>query len=72
MNAFTKKAAEALQQLPEELQQKAIAYLLEQGEKYRVLKEMLDEGEADIRAGNVSDWDFDEFMVEARLEASRK
>lgn len=72
MNAFTKKAAEALEQLPEELQQKAVAYLLEQGEKYRVLKELIDEGVADIEAGRVSDWNFDEFMTEARLEASRK
>lgn len=72
MNAFTKKAAEALQQLPEELQQKAVAYLLEQGEKYRALKEAIEEGEADIAAGNVSDWNFDEFMTEARLEVSSK
>jgi hypothetical protein len=46
-----------------------VAYILEQAEKYRVLKKMIDEGIADVEAGNVTDWNFEEFLRKARLPA---
>jgi hypothetical protein len=66
MKTTTQKAAEALDLLPEEMREPAVAYLLEQAEKFRVLKEQIAEGLADIAAERVSEWDFEEFLREAR------
>ncbi len=68
MKPFKERAAEALEQLPEELQERAVAYIFEQAEKYRVLKKLIDEGLADVEAGNVTEWNIDEFLLEARAE----
>jgi hypothetical protein len=38
MSKFTEKAAVALDLLPEELQEPAVAYILEQAEKFRGLE----------------------------------
>jgi hypothetical protein len=62
----TEKAAEALDLLPEEMREPAVAYLLEQAEKFRVLKELVAEGLDDVVAGRVSKWNFEEFLREAR------
>jgi hypothetical protein len=62
----TEKAAEALDLLPEEMREPAVAYLLEQAEKFRVLKELVAEGLDDVAAGRVSKWNFEEFLREAR------
>jgi hypothetical protein len=67
MKTTTEKAAEALDLLPEEMREPVVAYILEQAEKYRVLKQLIDEGIADVEAGNVSEWNFEEFLREARL-----
>ena len=61
-------AAEALEEFPEELRERAVAYLLEQGEKFRVLKKLVEEGLADVAAGRVSDWDLEEFLKEMDAE----
>jgi hypothetical protein len=66
MKTTTEKAAEALDLLPEEMREPAVAYLLEQAEKFRVLKEQIAEGMDDIAAGRVSKWNFQEFLREAR------
>jgi hypothetical protein len=66
MTTTTEKAAAALDLLPEEMREPAVAYLLEQAEKFRALKELIAEGMEDVRAGNVSEWDFKEFLREAR------
>jgi hypothetical protein len=66
MKTTTEKAAEALDLLPEEMREPAVAYLLEQAEKYRVLKELIAEGMEDVAAGRVSEWNFEEFLREAR------
>lgn len=67
-------AAEALEEFPEELRERAVAYLLEQGEKFRVLKKLVEEGLADVEAGRVSDWDPDEIwaMAEEMADEERK
>jgi hypothetical protein len=65
MKTTTKKAAEALDLLPEEMREPAVAYLLEQAEKFRVLKEQIAEGMEDIAASRVSEWNFEEFLRHA-------
>jgi predicted transcriptional regulator len=62
----SEKAAEALDLLPEEMREPAVAYLLEQAEKFRALKEQIDEGMADVAAGRVSEWNFEEFLRQAQ------
>ena len=66
MKTTTEKAAEALDLLPEEMREPAVAYLLEQAEKFRVLKEQIAEGLEDVAAGRVSEWNFEEFLRQAR------
>ncbi|MBI1868752.1 MAG: hypothetical protein HYS06_10755 [Methylocystis sp.] len=66
MSTFAERAAAALELLPQEMQEEAVAYLIEQGEKFRVLKAMIQEGVDDVEAGRVVDWDFAEFLREAR------
>jgi len=66
MTSTTEKAAAALELLPEEMREPAVAYLLEQAEKFRVLKEQIAEGMDDVHAGRVSEWNFQEFPREAR------
>jgi hypothetical protein len=66
MKTTTEKAAAALELLPEEMREPAVAYLLEQGEKFRVLKEQIAEGMGDVAAGRVSEWNFAEFLRRAR------
>jgi hypothetical protein len=66
MKTTTEKAAEALDLLPEEMREPAVAYLLEQAEKFRALKEQIAEGLEDVAAGRVSEWNFEEFLRLAR------
>ena len=66
MKTTTERAAEALDLLPEEMRKPAIAYLLEQAERYRALKDMVAEGMDDVTAGRVSQWNFADFLREAR------
>jgi len=66
MKTTTEKAAEALDLLPEEMREPAVAYLLEQAEKFRALKERIAEGLEDVAAGRVSEWNFGEFLRQAR------
>jgi predicted transcriptional regulator len=66
MKSTSEKAAEALDLLPEEMREPAVAYLLEQAEKFRVLKEQIAEGMEDVAAGRVSEWNFEEFLRDAR------
>ena len=66
MKTTTEKAAEALDLLPKELREPAVAYLLEQGEKFRALKEQIAEGIQDVKSGRVSEWSFEDFLRRAR------
>ena len=71
MKSTTEKAAEALDLLPEEMREPAVAYLLEQAEKFRALKEQIAEGLEDVAAGRVSEWNFEEFLRQARTTKLR-
>jgi len=62
----TEKAAAALDLLPEDMREPAVAYLLEQAEKFRALKELAAEGMDDVAAGRVQEWNFQDFLREAR------
>ena len=62
MKTTTEKAAEVLDLLPEETREPAVAYLLEQAEKFRALKEQIAAGLEDVAAGRVSKWNFEEFL----------
>ena len=66
MATTTEKAVAALELLPEEMREPAVAYLLEQAEKYRALKRDIDEGLEDVQAGRVKEWNFAEFLRGAR------
>ena len=62
MKSTTERAAEALNLLPEEMREPAVAYLLEQAGKFRALKAAVAEGMADVEAGRVSEWNFEDFL----------
>jgi hypothetical protein len=66
MKTTTEKAAEALDLLPEDMREPAVAYLLDQAEKFRVLQELVAEGLADVEAGRIAEWNFADFLKEAR------
>ena len=66
MSSATEKAVEALELLPEEMQEAAAAYLLSQARKFRAIKDAIDEGMADVEAGHVVPWDLEEFLKRAR------
>ena len=65
MSTTTERAAAALELLPEEMREPAIAYLFEQAEKFRALKQMIAEGMEDVASGRVSEWNFEDFLREA-------
>ncbi|MBV9559350.1 MAG: hypothetical protein JOY90_02645 [Bradyrhizobium sp.] len=71
MTSAAEKAVEALELLPEEMQEQAAEYLLSQARKFRALKQAIDEGFADVDAGRVVPWDLEEFLDQARAR-SRK
>jgi len=65
MSNTTEKAAAALELLPEELREPAVAYLVEQAEKFRALQQDIRQGTDDISAGRVREWDFAGFLRRA-------
>lgn len=66
MKTLDERALAALDALPEEMRERAVEFLEDQAEKLRILREMIAEGEADVAAGRVSEWNMDEFLREAR------
>jgi hypothetical protein len=68
MTTTTEKAAAALDLLPEEMREPAVQYLLEQAEKFRILTEHVAQGMDDVAAGRVSDWNFQDFLRQARSQ----
>jgi hypothetical protein len=70
MTSTTEKAAAALELLPEELREPAVAYLLEQAEKFRALQQDVEIGVQDVKAGRVREWNFEDFLRRARAASS--
>jgi len=71
MSSAIEKAVEALELLPEEMQESAAEYLLAQARKFRELKDAVDDGMADVHAGRVVPWDLEEFLKQARAQRKR-
>ena len=71
MKASVDKMAAALELLPEEMREPAVAYLLVQGEKFRALKGLIAEGMDDVAAGRVARWNVEEFLSEAQRHRSK-
>jgi hypothetical protein len=68
MTTTIEKAAAALELLPEDMREPAIAYLLEQAEKFRALKQDVEAGLEGVAAGRTREWDFGEFLQRARRQ----
>jgi hypothetical protein len=50
------------------MREPAVQYLLEQAEKFRVLKELIAEGMDDASNGRVAEWNFADFLRAARAQ----
>lgn len=68
MSSAIEKAVEALELLPEDMQESAADYLLSQARKFRALKDAIDEGMADVEAERLVPWDLDEFLNSTRAK----
>jgi hypothetical protein len=66
MATTTEKAAAALELLPEDLREPAVAYLIEQAEKFRALRQEIGQGLEAVSAGRVREWDFADFLRRAQ------
>jgi predicted transcriptional regulator len=62
MSSAIDKAVEALELLPEDMQESAADYLLAQARKFRALQSAIDEGLADVEAGRTMPWNLEEFL----------
>ena len=62
MLTATERAVAALELLPEEMREAAVAYLIEQVEKFRSIQEEVGKGIEDARTGKVKEWDFAAFL----------
>jgi hypothetical protein len=71
MPTTTERAIAALELLPEEMREPAVAYIVEQAEKFRALKQMIQEGVDDADAGRVEEWNLGDFLKEARRSGQR-
>lgn len=70
MDDFKQRAAEALELLPEDMRENAVAFLFEQAEKLRALKGLVQEGLDDVTAGRTSDWNMHAFLRRAEAGTS--
>ena len=68
MSSAIEKAVEALELLPEEMQESAADYLLSQAKKFRALRDAIDEGMADVEAERVVPRDLNEFLKQIRAK----
>ncbi len=53
------------------MREPAVAYLVEQAEKFRTLKALIAEGLVDIKAGNISEWNMQDFLKNARAVVAK-
>lgn len=62
------EALRALEALPAEMRDRALARLKDEAEKLRVLQSLVQEGLDDVATGRVVDWDVTEFLAEMEAE----
>ncbi|WP_295849359.1 hypothetical protein [Tardiphaga sp.] len=68
MSLTIEKAIEALEAMPDEMRESAVAHLVRQVEKFKALKSAIDEGMADVEAGRVFPWDPEDIWQRAKLQ----
>jgi predicted transcriptional regulator len=66
MSPTIEKAIEALEAMPEEMRENAVAYLVRQAAKFQALRDAIDEGMADVEAGRVVPWDPDDILQRSK------
>ncbi|MGP9813402.1 hypothetical protein ACTZWT_17990 [Rhodopseudomonas sp. NSM] len=66
MTSTIERAVEALEAMPDDMREHAVARLVEQAEKFRALKAAIDEGMADVAAGRVVAWDPEDMLRRVR------
>jgi len=71
MSSALEKVVQALELMPEDMQESMAEYLLSQAKKYRALKEAIDQGLADEAEGRVVPWDLGDFLKRARAQTQR-
>ena len=71
MNKMVEKAVGELSTLPEQVQDQLAAELLRKVEKWRALKADIDEGIADLEAGNAREIDMEDFIRRARARHAK-
>lgn len=64
MTQLAQRAADALARMPEDMQERAVAFLEEQAEKLAIMRALVQEALDDVEAGRVSEWNLDEFLKE--------
>jgi hypothetical protein len=66
MTDLDKRAVEALERMPADMREKAVAFLEEQADKLRVLRALVQEGIDDMESGRVSEFDMNEIRALAQ------
>lgn len=69
MSPTIEKAIEALEAMPDEMRENAVAYLIRQAEKFQALKSAIDEGMADVEAGRVFPWNPEDILRRAKIQS---
>ena len=69
MSPTIEKAIEALEAMPDEMRENAVAHLVRQAEKFKALQSAIDEGIADVEAGRVHPWDPEDIWRRAKLRS---
>lgn len=72
MTQLAQRAADALARMPEDMQERAVAFLEEQAEKLAIMRALVQEALDDVEAGRVSPFDMNEIRALARVKADKR
>lgn len=72
MTQIAQRAADALARMPEDMQERAVAFLEEQAEKLAIMRALVQEALDDVEAGRVSPFDMNEIRALARVKADKR
>lgn len=72
MTQLAQRAADALARMPEDMQERAVAFLEEQAEKLAIMRALVQEALDDVEAGRVSPFDMSEIRALARVKADKR
>ncbi|MBC7585112.1 hypothetical protein FNL55_22040 [Tardiphaga sp. vice352] len=68
MSPTIEKAIAALEAMPEEMRENAVAHLVRQADKFKALQSAIDEGMADVEAGRIFPWDPEDILRRAKIQ----